>query len=71
MQGLINQLDNYSNSQTDYEPVSSINLNAPLSAVPIITSQSLLRGKNCVLIEHAGQYYQLRATKLGKLILTK
>ncbi|MFN3616600.1 MAG: hemin uptake protein HemP [Aquabacterium sp.] len=34
-------------------------------------SDDLLAGASAVLIEHQGQVYQLRATKQGKLILTK
>jgi len=34
-------------------------------------SDELLAGASAVLIEHQGQVYQLRATRQGKLILTK
>ena len=37
----------------------------------VVTSSALLRGRPYVQIEHNGALYQLRATKLGKLILTK
>lgn len=40
-------------------------------AAPTLASSSLLRGGKSVQIEHNGSLYQLRATKLGKLILTK
>lgn len=36
-----------------------------------IDSRELLRGRNTVEIEHAGQRYQLRVTRENKLILTK
>lgn len=40
----------------------------PSGAVP---SESLLRGRKVLDIEHNGVRYRLQATKLGKLILTK
>lgn len=36
-----------------------------------VTSDSLLQGRSHVSIAHNGETYQLRATRLGKLILTK
>ncbi|MDN4572301.1 hemin uptake protein HemP [Pandoraea cepalis] len=36
-----------------------------------LTSDHLLQGTQCVNILHNGQTYQLRATRYGKLILTK
>ena len=36
-----------------------------------IPSRDLLQGEPCVLIEHGGALYSLRATRAGKLILTK
>lgn len=36
-----------------------------------VTSSALLRGRKSIQIEHNGAVYQLRATKFGKLILTK
>ena len=36
-----------------------------------VSSSALLQGRKSVQIEHNGAVYQLRATKLGKLILTK
>lgn len=36
-----------------------------------INSETLLRGQNKVVIEHAGQSYILRLTRENKLILTK
>jgi hemin uptake protein HemP len=41
---------------------------APAGALP---SSDLLRGRSAVHIEHNGALYLLRATRLGKLILTK
>jgi hemin uptake protein HemP len=38
------------------------------SSVP---SAALLQGRSMVHIEHNGALYQLRSTRLGKLILTK
>ncbi|MCI3203824.1 MULTISPECIES: hemin uptake protein HemP [Pandoraea] len=37
----------------------------------LLTSDHLLQGTQCVNILHNGQTYQLRATRYGKLILTK
>ncbi|AOK32325.1 hemin transporter HemP [Burkholderia singularis] len=37
----------------------------------IVSSDSLLQGQSHVSIAHNGETYQLRATRLGKLILTK
>lgn len=45
----------------------------PASARPpgVLDSSELLQGASCVNITHNGQIYQLRATRHGKLILTK
>lgn len=40
-------------------------------AEPALSSTRLLQGRKSVQIEHNGALYQLRATKFGKLILTK
>jgi len=40
-------------------------------AEPALPSSRLLQGRKSVQIEHNGALYQLRATKFGKLILTK
>ena len=44
---------------------------APVETLPPVASSSLLRGRSVVRIEHNGALYQLRSTRLGKLILTK
>lgn len=36
-----------------------------------LASDLLMRGRKVIQIQHNGALYQLRATKLGKLILTK
>ena len=36
-----------------------------------VPSTALLQGRSMVHIEHNGALYQLRSTRLGKLILTK
>ncbi len=36
-----------------------------------VSSDTLLQGRTHVAIMHNGETYQLRATRLGKLILTK
>tara|TARA_R110002110_G_scaffold96839_2_gene249075 strand:- start:5386 stop:5562 length:177 start_codon:yes stop_codon:yes gene_type:complete len=40
-------------------------------AIPEIDSHELLGADRRVLIRHAGQVYELRETRFGKLILTK
>ncbi|VWD28924.1 hemin uptake protein HemP [Burkholderia lata] len=37
----------------------------------VVNSDALLQGQSHVSIAHNGETYQLRATRLGKLILTK
>ncbi|THF56919.1 hemin uptake protein HemP [Pseudothauera rhizosphaerae] len=36
-----------------------------------IASEQILQGRSCVLIRHGDALYALRATRAGKLILTK
>lgn len=38
---------------------------------PMVSSRSLLGGATTLIIEHMGMHYILRATRNGKLILTK
>lgn len=40
-------------------------------AAAVIPSERLLLGQPCVTIDHDGTRYVLRATRAGKLILTK
>ncbi len=44
---------------------------APADAVKRISSRALLGQANSLIIDHEGVSYVLRATRLGKLILTK
>ncbi len=45
---------------------------APTGPVlPVASSSELLRGGKEVLIEHGGEFYRLRLTHSGKLILHK
>lgn len=44
---------------------------APVEAVKSISSRALLGQANSLIIDHEGVSYVLRATRLGKLILTK
>ena len=44
---------------------------ADTTSAPSVRSDALLQGRSHVSIEHNGETYQLRATRLGKLILTK
>lgn len=37
----------------------------------VLRSEEILQGSREVAIEHAGQFYRLRLTSTGKLILTK
>ena len=37
----------------------------------VFRSEELFRGANEILIEHKGETYRLRCTRLGKLILQK
>ncbi|GAB7525600.1 hemin uptake protein HemP [Paraburkholderia sp. 2C] len=37
----------------------------------VVPSETLLQGRSHISITHNGETYQLRATRLGKLILTK
>lgn len=37
----------------------------------VLQSDTLLQGRSHISITHNGETYQLRATRLGKLILTK
>lgn len=41
------------------------------AAEPVISSRSLLGAASTLIIEHQGMHYTLRATRNGKLILTK
>lgn len=43
----------------------------PVEAVKRISSRALLGQSNSLVIDHEGVSYVLRATRLGKLILTK
>jgi len=44
---------------------------APAAGERVLRSDALLQGRSHVSIAHNGETYQLRATRLGKLILTK
>ncbi|WP_322046120.1 hemin uptake protein HemP [Paraburkholderia sp. J67] len=53
-------------TRTSTEPAST-----PASNERSLDSTALLQGRSHVSIMHNGETYQLRATRLGKLILTK
>ncbi|PMS33303.1 hemin uptake protein HemP [Trinickia symbiotica] len=58
--------------RTQQSPHSaSTSTSAGPSEQRVLRSDSLLQGRTHVLITHNGETYQLRATRLGKLILTK
>jgi len=44
---------------------------SPATTGPVWRSETLMQGHRTITIEHQGVLYQLRATRLGKLILTK
>lgn len=52
------------------ENVSPRSSDVPIPIAPW-PSATLLQGRDVVQIEHNGAVYQLRSTRLGKLILTK
>ncbi|MFC0399024.1 hemin uptake protein HemP [Paraburkholderia rhizosphaerae] len=52
------------------ERTNSVSADIP-DAERVIRSDTLLQGRSHVSISHNGETYQLRATRLGKLILTK
>jgi hemin uptake protein HemP len=51
-------------------PASALS-SQPTSGGSAVASEALLRGAKVVQIVHNGEAYQLRATRHGKLILTK
>lgn len=53
--------------------VATVSVSAPStqSSERSLRSDALLQGQSHVSIMHNGETYQLRATRLGKLILTK
>ena len=54
------------------EPLSKADGSSGTLAVsPPLSTELLLAGRNAVTIEHQGVHYVLRATRSGKLILTK
>jgi hemin uptake protein HemP len=50
---------------------STASVSADPNAERSLKSDALLQGRSHVSIMHNGETYQLRATRLGKLILTK
>jgi hemin uptake protein HemP len=58
-------------SQTTVPAPMTRNGNAQEPLERIIQSDTLLQGRSHISIVHNGETYQLRATRLGKLILTK
>ncbi|PLZ03015.1 hemin uptake protein HemP [Burkholderia sp. WAC0059] len=62
---------------TGSRPAAPRESGAPVAAPPAtdaartLRSETLLQGHSYVSILHNGETYQLRATRLGKLILTK
>ena len=54
-----------------HEPAPRANRAAEDLRPEPVPSEALLRGRRLVEITHNGEVYRLRATRLGKLILTK
>ena len=50
---------------------AKLTLDAKVLTLPRVSSEILFSGAQQLVIEHAGEEYQLRITKQGKLILTK
>jgi len=50
---------------------SSGNASTPVQLKPRIRSEALFGDANEVVVVHEGQYYRLRRTRNGKLILNK
>lgn len=60
-----------STTATAVRPVAERSRAVDTTAAPTVPSDALLQGRSHVSIVHNGETYQLRATRLGKLILTK
>lgn len=61
---------------TALAPAMPLPRSVPAAASPplneaVVSSRSLLAGASTLIIEHQGMHYTLRATRNGKLILTK
>ncbi|MEO8936586.1 MAG: hemin uptake protein HemP [Burkholderiaceae bacterium] len=59
-----------------YEPVlltdpESVAATGPKGSAGVISSTDLLADRKLIHIQHRGELYSLRETRLGKLILTK
>ena len=55
---------------TTARPVSAVSISSE-SGERTLRSDTLLQGQSHISILHNGETYRLRATRLGKLILTK
>ncbi|RFU48178.1 hemin uptake protein HemP [Paraburkholderia sp. DHOC27] len=60
-----------STTTTAVRPAAERSRSAETGSAPTVLSDTLLQGRSHVSIVHNGETYQLRATRLGKLILTK
>jgi hemin uptake protein HemP len=60
-----------STTATAVRPAAERSRAADTTSAPAVRSDTLLQGRSHVSIVHNGETYQLRATRLGKLILTK
>lgn len=56
---------------TDATPAAQTAMAAAVGADAPLSSAVLLAGRSTLVIEHLGMRYLLRATRNGKLILTK
>ncbi|RZT98027.1 hemin uptake protein HemP [Rivibacter subsaxonicus] len=59
------------NAPCETPPLSHLDGAADLAWGCVVRSDELMHGRPVLHIEHNGALYQLRATRLGKLILTK
>ncbi|OLL32528.1 hemin transporter HemP [Burkholderia sp. SRS-W-2-2016] len=55
----------------DAKPAAEHNGGSAEKSERVVRSDALLQGHSHISIVHNGETYQLRATRLGKLILTK
>lgn len=60
-----------STASADATPAAKRANGSSETSARMVPSDALLQGHNHVSIMHNGETYQLRATRLGKLILTK
>ena len=55
----------------DRDPLTRVRERSEALEASPLHSESILKGRNSVTIDHEGTRYTLRTTRAGKLILTK